>query len=442
MSSGLKLVVIGGGSSYTPELITGIIRHSAEVPVDRVVLVDVASGQERMRIVRDLAERMVKAQGSAITVEDTLDRRRALEGADVVFSQIRVGGMKARARDERIPIKYGLLGQETVGPGGFANALRTIPAALEIARDMEEICPGAWLLNFTNPSGIVSEALLRYSSIHSVGLCNVPINIQLTVAQALKKEPDDVELEMFGLNHLSFVRKVLLNHNDITDVVLSFLKSTGPNAPVPMEANIADIPFSGRLIEAIGLIPNDYLRYYWYTREMVRRQREDLEAGRGTRAIRVMAVEAELFRQYQDPGLNDIPPDLAKRGGAHYSDVAASAMASLMGGKTRTMVVNVLNQGAITALPHDASVEITCGIDTTGAHPHVIGEMELAVRGLVQQVKAYEQLTVQAAVFGDRNAALAALMSNPLIPSADVAQDLLDDIVAENQADLGREWTR
>lgn len=437
MPSGLKLVVVGGGSSYTPELIAGIIRHVDEVPVERISLVDVAEGSERMRVVRQLAERMMKAHGLAIPLEESLDRRSALHGADVVFSQMRVGGMKARARDERIPLKYGLLGQETVGPGGFANALRTIPVALEIARDMEEICPKAWCLNFTNPSGMVTEALLRYSSIRTIGLCNVPINIQMAVAKALSKDLGDVRLVMYGLNHLSFVRNVEVSGSDITDVVLAFMQANGP-----FEANIADVPFSGRLIEAVGLIPNDYLRYYWYTREMVRQQREEMEAGHGTRAIRVMAVEAELFRKYRDPAVTAPPPELEKRGGAHYSDVAVSVMASLMGGREREMVVNVLNGGAIEGLTDDAAVEVTCQVDREGAHPLQIGSMDLPVRGLIQQVKAYEQLTIQAAIDGDRMAGLAALLANPLVPSADVAQDLLDDIVAENQADVGRNWAR
>ncbi|PSR23058.1 MAG: 6-phospho-beta-glucosidase [Sulfobacillus acidophilus] len=437
MSTGLKLVVLGAGSSYTPELMAGLIRYQPEVPVERLIFVDVAEGAERMRIVRDFAQRMLSASGTQITIESTLDRRQALKGADVVFSQIRVGGMKARARDERIPMKYGVLGQETVGPGGFANALRTIPVALSIAHDMEDLCPNAWCLNFTNPSGMVTEAMLRYSAIHTVGLCNVPINIQNAVARAVSKEPERIRLDMYGLNHLSFVRRVWLDEADITELVLSYM--AGRQTTV---ANIADLPFSNRLIDAIRLIPNDYLRYYWLTRDMVRRQREDLEAGRGTRAIRVMAVEAELFRKYQDLTLTEPPPELAKRGGAHYSDVAVAVMASLTGGREREMVVNVLNRGAIDGLPEDASVEVTCRIDNKGAHPQPMGAMDLVVRGLVQHVKAYEQLTIQAALHGDKDAALAALVANPLVPSADVAADLLDEIVAENQPDLGRDWVR
>lgn len=437
MPSGLKLVVVGGGSSYTPELISGIIHHASEVPVEQIVLVDIAAGLEKLRIVRDLSERMMRAHGLKISVQSTTDRRAALVGADVVFSQIRVGGMKARARDERIPLKYGVVGQETVGPGGFAKAIRTIPQMLAIAHDIEEICPEAWLLNFTNPAGMVTEALSRYSPIHTIGLCNVPINIQIAIAQALSVERDRVRLKMFGLNHLSFVKTVWLDDEDITALVLSFLAGQGASP-----ANIDDVPWSSRLIEAIQLIPNDYLRYYWMTREMLRRQREDLEAGQGTRAIQVMAIEAELFRRYRDPALSDPPAELKKRGGAYYSEVAAAVMASLAGGQPREMVVNVPNHGAIEGLPDAAVVEVTCQIDTNGAEPLRIGAMDLPVRGLIQQVKAYEQLTIEAAVNGNKHLALAALLANPLVPGAEVAADILDDILGENQADLPREWSR
>lgn len=437
MATGLKLVVLGGGSAYTPELVAGIIRHSDEVKIDRLVLVDVAAGAERVRIIRDLAARMIAAAGATIVVEETLDRRRALDGADLVFSQVRIGGMKARARDESIPLKYGLLGQETIGAGGFANALRTIPHALEIARDIEEICPQAWCLNLTNPAGMITDAMSRYSSVRTLGICNVPFIMQVALARMLETESDHVALEMYGLNHLSFVRRVFLDERDITDVVLSFLKNNAL-----FDHGVPDLPFGGRVIEAIGLIPNVYLRYYWFAREMVRRQREELEAGQGTRGIQVMAIEAELFRRYQAPDLADVPSELARRGGAQYSDVAARVMASLMGGAPRTMVVDALNHGAIDGIPDNAAVEVTCRIDTAGATPEKIGTMDLSVRGLIQHVNAYEQLTVEAAVSGDRNVALAALMANPLVPSVEVAQDLLDDIVDENQSELGREWAR
>ncbi len=439
MPSGLKLVVVGGGSSYTPELIQGIIAHRSDVAVERIALVDVTPGAERQRVVRGLAERLIKKSGLTIHVEEFLDLKQALKGADIVFSQLRVGGMKARARDERIPARYGLLGQETVGPGGFANALRTIPTALEIAEAIEQICPKAWCLNFTNPSGMVTEAILRHSSVRTIGLCNVPFNIQAVLATVLSKRVEDVSLLMYGLNHLSFVRRVLVEGSDITDVVLAFLRANGQGTA---QANIQYIPFSGRVIEAIGLIPNDYLRYYWYTREMVRRQREDLEAGEGTRAIRVMAIEADLFRKYRDPHVTEVPSELAQRGGAHYSDVAISLMLALVGGQVQEMAVNVLNQGAIDGLGWDAGVEVTCRVDQDGAHPLAIGAMDLPVRGLIQQVKAYEELTIQAAVACDRAIALAALIANPLVPSAEVAENLLDDILLENQADLSRGWSR
>lgn len=434
MGSGLKLTVIGGGSSYTPELIHGVIRHYAKVPVDRVVLVDIPEGAEKQKIVRELAERMVLKAGYPIRIEATLDRRQALEDADVVASQIRVGGLKARARDERIPLKYGIVGQETVGPGGFAKGLRTIPVSIDIARDVEDICPEAWYLNFTNPSGMVTEALLRSSGFKVVGLCNVPMNIQMAIAQVLNVDADRIRLTMFGLNHLSFVSHVYLDAQDIMPLVLGYL-SRQPGSTV---ANIPENPWSPRLISAIGLIPNDYLRYYWQSREMLRHQEEQLEAGQGTRAIQVMAIEAELFRLYQDRSLDVKPELLSKRGGAYYSEVAVSVMAALFGGQPRDMVVNVANNGAIEGLEDEASVEVTCHINRHGAKPEVIGRMPLAVRGLIQEVKAYEALTIEAAISGDRQVALAALLANPLVPSAEIAASLLDDILRENLTYLPR----
>ncbi|MCY0897478.1 MAG: 6-phospho-beta-glucosidase [Firmicutes bacterium] len=437
MPSGLNLVVIGGGSSYTPELIAGILRYANQIPVERLVLVDVPRGGERLKIIRQFVERMISRQGLTIRVDTTYHREEALRGADAVFSQIRVGGMTARARDERIPLKYGVIGQETVGPGGFANALRTIPVALAIAHDIERLCPGAWLLNFTNPSGMVTEAITRYSSVRTVGLCNVPYNIQRTIAEELRVDAERIYLEMYGLNHLSFVRSVYLDEQDITPVILSYLAKEGATG-----ANTPHMPFSGRLFEALGLIPNDYLRYYWLRREMLRRQQEDLEAGQGTRAIQVMGLEADLYRRYQDPNLDALPPELQQRGGAYYSEVAVQVMMGLMGQGVRRMVVNVPNGTAIEGLSPGAVVEVSCRIDARGPHPVSIGPMDPLVRGLVQAVKAYEELTIEAAVHQDRGTALKALLANPLVPGVDIAEKLLDDILTENQSELPGGWVR
>lgn len=431
MKSGARVAVIGGGSSYTPELIDGFLTHYGEMPVEKITLVDIPDGREKMRIVAELSQRMIAKSGLPIELDYTLQRKPALRNADFVCNQFRIGGLKARARDESIPMRYGAIGQETVGAGGFAKALRTIPVALEIARELEEVNPSAWILNFTNPASMVTQALLNHSSIRTIGLCNVPINIQMAIAKAFNVSPQDVGMDFFGLNHLSFARKIFVQGRDVTEAVL--------NAESDDSQTMNNIPqkeWGHQIISAIQMLPNSYLRYYWFTDEMLRHQQEDLDAGKGTRAIQVMALEAELFKKYQDPTLAVKPPELMKRGGAYYSEVAVSVMSSIFGNHPREMVVNLRNGHTLPELPENASIEVSAIIDGQGARPIYSGPMPATVRGLIQQVKAYEDLTVAAAVTGDRDTAFAALLNNPLVPSADAAEKILDDILRENAAYL------
>jgi 6-phospho-beta-glucosidase len=431
MKSGARVAVIGGGSSYTPELIDGFLTHYSEMPVEKITLVDIPDGREKMRIVAELSQRMIAKAGLPIELNYSLQRQSALRDADFVCNQFRVGGLKARARDESIPMRYGAIGQETVGAGGFAKALRTIPVALEIARELEELNPSAWLLNFTNPSSMVTQALLNHSSIRTIGLCNVPINVQMAIAKAFNVRPQDVGMDFFGLNHLSFARKIFVNGKDVTEAVL--------NAESDESQTMKNIPqkeWGHQIISAIQMLPNSYLRYYWFTDEMLRHQQEDLDAGKGTRAIQVMALEAELFKKYQDPTLEVKPPELMKRGGAYYSEVAVSVMSSIFGNHPREMVVNLRNGHTLPELPEHASIEVSAIIDGQGARPIYSGSMPATFRSLIQQVKAYEDLTVAAAVTGDRDTAFAALLNNPLVPSADAAEKILDDILRENAAYL------
>lgn len=427
MRTGARITVIGGGSSYTPELVDGILNHYDEMPVEQITLVDIPDGAEKMRIVADLSRRMIEQRGRKITLDTTLDRRSALKERDFVCNQFRVGGLKARARDESIPMRYGAIGQETVGAGGFAKALRTIPVVLDIARDLEELNSSAWLLNFTNPAGMVTQALLNHSDVSAIGLCNVPINMQMGIAEAFGVQPEDVGMDFFGLNHLSFARRIFIKGRDVTQRVLREAADGSQTM-----ANIPAQEWGDDLLAAVNMLPNSYLRYYWFADEMYRHQTADLDAGKGTRAIRVMAIEAELFKTYQNPALKEKPPELQKRGGAYYSEVAVSVMSSIYANYPREMVVNIRNGHALPELPENASVEVSALIDGRGARPLYSGRMPVAVRGLIQQVKAYEDLTVQAAVTGDRAIALAALVSNPLVPSVDVAQKILDDILREN----------
>lgn len=431
MKTGARITVIGGGSSYTPELVDGILNHYEEMPVEQITLVDIPDGAEKMRIVADLSRRMIQKRGRKITLDTTMDRMVALKDRDFVCNQFRVGGLKARARDESIPMRYGAIGQETVGAGGFAKALRTIPVALEIARDLETLDSKAWLLNFTNPASMVTQALLNHSNARAIGLCNVPINMQIGIAEAFGVQPEDVGMDFFGLNHLSFARRIFVKGQDVTHEVLHAASDKNQTM-----ANIPAKEWGDELLQAINMLPNSYLRYYWFGDEMYRHQTADLDAGNGTRAIRVMAIEAELFKTYQNPELNEKPIELQKRGGAYYSEVAVSVMSSIYANHPREMVVNIKNGHALPELPANASVEVSALVDGRGARPLYSGLMPESVRGLIQQVKAFEDLTVEAAITGSREVALAALMNNPLVPSVDVAQKILEDILRENSGYL------
>ncbi len=435
MKSGIRIAVIGGGSSYTPELISGLLDVD-DLAIEQVTLVDIPEGRDKMEIIRAFCQRLIDHSNKKFILQATCNRHQALADADFVLSQFRVGGLNARARDESIPLKYGVIGQETVGAGGFASALRTIPVALELARELEELNPAAWLINFTNPSGMITEALLRYQGIRTIGLCNVPITIERTIAEALHVSPDVISIDFLGLNHLSFARHVYVQGKDITPLVLEFLKNMSQEAVKNSVANIPKETWPPYLLDAVPMIPNPYLQYYWNTDVMLRKQLADIENGKGTRAIQVMAIEAELFKQYQNPQQVTLPELLMQRGGAYYSTVAVMLMESFALNKRREMVVNVKNDQALDVLPADSVVEVPAVIDGRGARAITMEPVPLEVKGLIQQVKAYEQLTIEAAVEGHRGKALAALLTNPLVPSSEIAHKILDDILRENAAYL------
>ena len=431
MTQRLKIVTIGGGSSYTPELVEGLIRRSEELPVGEFWLVDVPEGREKLQIVGSLAQRMVEGAGLDMRVRLTLDRREALPGAHFVTTQFRVGGLEARARDERIPLQFGVIGQETTGPGGFAKAMRTIPVLLEISREMEELCPDAWLINFTNPTGVLMETSLRHTRVKAIGLCNVPINMQMGVARFLGVEPSAVRVDFAGLNHLVYGLKVYVNGREQTAEVIEALAA---GSSMTMR-NIVDLGWEPDFIRSLKLIPCPYHRYYYQSDAMLA---EELEAARthGTRAEVVKQVEAELFELYKDPKLAVKPPQLERRGGAYYSDAACNLIASLYGDKRDIQPVNIRNEGAIADLPFDAAVEVSAVITREGPRPVAMGHLPAQARGLVQLIKAYEELTVQAGVYGDYGAALQALALHPLVPSSRVAQAIFDEIIRQNSAFL------
>lgn len=427
----MKLVVIGGGSSYTPELLDGIIRRRDTFPVSQIVLVDVQAGREKAGIIRDLLERMLKKAGMDVPVTMTLNRREALPGADFVVSQFRVGGLAARSRDERIPMKYGLIGQETTGAGGMAKALRTIPVILDICRDMEQLCPDAWLINFTNPSGIVTQAVCSHSRVRCVGLCNVPINMQREAANVLNLPMERVDCRFAGLNHLSFIGRLYVDGKDLlqTPAARQMLRRS-------VVKNIPDVALPEAFIAGLGFIPSSYLKYFYLERQMFNEQRQHLDETGHTRADDVMEVEHRLFERYRDPDLDTKPEELSKRGGAMYSEAAVSLMQSIWNDTGDVHVVNTPNRGALPELADGAVVETNCIIRRSGATPLSYGRMPLSIRGLVQQVKAYEDLTVQAAVEGSREKALLALMNNPLVHDAAEANTLLEELITANQGTI------
>ncbi|WP_455504682.1 6-phospho-beta-glucosidase [Clostridium sp.] len=424
MKNGIKIVTIGGGSSYTPELVEGFIKRHKELPVKELWLVDIEEGKHKLEIVGNLAKRMVKKAGVDMEVHLTLDRREALKDADFVTTQLRVGLLDARIKDERIPLSHGVIGQETNGAGGLFKALRTVPVVLDIIKDIEELCPNAWLVNFTNPTGVISEAVFKYTNFRRyIGLCNVPIGVKNGMADILEVEKDRVEMDFAGLNHMVYALNVRLDGKDITkEAIEKFVTSS-----LTMQ-NIKDIPLNADFVRALGVIPCPYHKYYYKHKEMLEEELEGFKDGK-TRGETVKALEDDLFELYKDENLAVKPPQLEKRGGAYYSDAACNLINSIYNDKKDIQVVNTLNNGAIRDFREDSAAEMSCVITKEGPKPLSVGYLPVAVSGLVTEIKSFEILAAKAAVEGDYNAALQALCINPLIPSDDLAKTILDEMM-------------
>lgn len=421
----IKIVTIGGGSSYTPELMEGFIKRYDELPIKEIWLVDIEEGREKLEIVGTMAQRMWDATGHDVKVHMTLNRREALKDADFVTTQFRVGLLNARVKDERIPFSYGMLGQETNGAGGMFKAFRTIPVILSIVEDMKELCPDAWLINFTNPSGMVTEAVIKHGGWKKcIGLCNVPIG-------SLIKEPEMFGLterecihRFAGLNHFHWHKVTDAKGNDLTNQIIDKMNSANNGTP----ANIHEVAFLEDQIRQMQLIPCGYHRYYYLQDEMIKHGLEEFNTI-GTRAQQVKKTEDELFELYKDPNLDHKPEQLAKRGGAHYSDAACECINSIYNDKRTMMVVSTENKGAISDLPYDCIVEISAVISGQGALPITWGKFNSAERGWVQVMKAMEECTIDAAIHGDYGQALQAFILNPQVVGGKIAKDLLDEML-------------
>ncbi len=409
----MKLTVIGAGSTYTPELVS----HLSELPVDEVALHDIDA--ERLEVVGGLAERMLAKEDYAGTLVRTGDLDRALDGAAFVLFQIRVGGQQARLRDETVPLRCGCIGQETTGAGGFAKAMRTVPVVLQLAEHVaERAAPGAWIVDFTNPVGIVTRALLDAGH-RAVGLCNVAIGFQRSIAGMLGVQPDQVEVDQVGLNHLTWIRAVRL---DGRDVLADLLAQHGDEL-----AEEVELP--RRLLDELGAIPSYYLQYFYAHDRVLAEQRDGIP-----RAQTVADIERELLEMYRDPALTEKPALLDQRGGAHYSEAAVGLVRSLYRGDDAVHVVDIRNGDTLAGLAADDVVEVPARVGARGPVPREQEPLAPELLGLVQHVAAYERLAAEAAVTRDPVTARQALLTHPLVGQVDRVDELVERLLLEKAA--------
>jgi 6-phospho-beta-glucosidase len=430
----MKVAVIGGGSSYTPELIDGFLQRSNSFPLSELWLMDTVP--ERLNIVGKFAQRMVEAHGAPFKVILTTDQEEAVKGANYVTTQLRVGWMQARREDEYLGLRHGLIGQETTGVGGMAKALRTIPIILKIAADMQAFAaPDAMLVNFTNPAGLVTEALARHApDLLSAGVCNVPITAKMLLLEHLEQqsgltvEPERAELKTLGLNHLSWHRGFTIDGEEIWPRIIEQYVTELREQEEP--------EWDPRTIESLQMIPNYYLQYFYYTDRKLAAQ----EQWPPSRAEEVMAIEEALFAQYAEADRSEPPEGLMQRGGAYYSTVATQLLNAHFNDLQETHIVNVPHRGTVRGWPADWVLEMPCKIGQDGIKPLPAEPLPPVCFGLLSAIKMYELLTVEAAVYGDREAAYQALLAHPLGPTADRAQAVLDDMLQTHRDYLPRFW--
>lgn len=423
----MKLAVVGGGSTYTPELIDGFARMRDVLPIEELWLVD--TDPERLRLVGGMSDRMFRAAGHTGRIVPTSDLVAGVADADAVLIQLRVGGQAARHGDETFPHECGCIGQETTGPGGFAKALRTVPVVLSVAEVVRKHAkPDAWIVDFTNPVGIVTRALLNEGH-RAVGLCNVAIGFQRRFANLLGVDHSQVRLGHVGLNHLTWERSVTVTDDSGTRDALPALLGTH------LAELAEEIELPASLLSLLGNVPSYYLRYYYAHDEVLR---EQLDAP--TRAEAVQRVERELLELYADPAVDTKPEQLSQRGGAFYSEAAVDLIASLTSDRGDVQVVNLRNDGSLPFLPDDHVIEVPATVDATGLSALPIAPLPDDIRGLVSHVAGYERLALDAAVHGGRDRVVRAMLAHPLVGQYDRAEKLTDLLIAGNREHLA--WAR
>ena len=426
--NGVKIVTIGGGSSYTPELVEGFIKRYDTLPVSELWLVDIEEGREKLETVGALAQRMVKKAGLPMKVILSYDRREALKDADFVTTQMRIGRLPARILDERIPLSHGMIGQENNGAGGMFKAFRTIPVILDIVKDIQELCPNAWMINFTNPAGMVTEAIYRHTNFKkAIGLCNVPVNMVAGFANMLGAEEKDVTMEIQGVNHFIFATDVYVKGQSRFKELLNLYANLKEEDTIQMK-NFVSLPYSPAFIQGLQAIPCPYHNYYFFTKEQLAEELEQFKTGT-VRGEVVSKTEKELFELYSHEELAEKPAQLAMRGGAKYSDAACNLIQSIYNNTGDIQYVDVRNNGAIADLPLDSAVEVACRITADGPKPIATGELKLPISGYVHMMKTFERMVIEAAVSGDRDLAVAALNLNPLCPSDELANIVVDELL-------------
>jgi 6-phospho-beta-glucosidase len=415
----MKLTVVGGGSTYTPELVDGIARLTGDIKITELVLVD--PDQSRLSVVGPFSARIMASYGHPATVRWTSDLEDALDGAGAVLIQLRIGGQATRHRDETWPLEFDSIGQETTGAGGFAKALRTVPVVLDVAAmARERALPDAWIIDFTNPVGIVTRALLDAGH-RAVGLCNVAIGYQRLFAEELGVAPEQVALDHVGLNHLTWERAVLLDGVDrLPELLAAHGEEIASHTGQPLAVT-----------EAVHAVPSYYLRYYWAHDAVV-----EEEKGQETRAEAVMKIEQQLLEMYADPALTTKPELLQHRGGAFYSEAAVALLASLLTNAGDRQVVNVRNNGTMPFLADEAVIEVSAAIGADGPTPLAVAQVNPVMAGLIAHVSAYEELAVDAALHGGRDRVAKALLAHPLVGQYDLAGKMADRLIAENAAFL------
>lgn len=429
MTKGIKIVTIGGGSSYTPELMEGFIKRYHELPISEIWLVDIEAGQEKLNIVGNLAKRMWQAAGYPVKVHLTLDRREALKDADFVTTQFRVGLLEARIKDERIPLANGMLGQETNGAGGIFKALRTIPIIKEIVEDMRELCPKAWLINFTNPSGMVTEAVIKKLGWKKcVGLCNVPVISMLKEPATIGKEPAELHYRFAGINHFHWHRVFDKSGNELTQEIIRHINEKDGGTP----KNIYQAEFPLELLHSQGLLPCGYHRYYMMAEDMLEHSIAEFKQ-QATRAEQVKVVEDKLFALYSDTDLHEKPHELEKRGGTYYSDAACECISAIYNDAHKMMVISTENRGAIVDLPYDSIVEVSSLISARGAEPLSWGKLRAHERGWLQMMKAMEECVIDAALTGDYGLVWQAFELNPMVINGTRGQKVMNELFVAHE---------